>query len=89
MADNVAKLPSLSIAPVDLPPMAAAIAEPVSSPTANDQPRLAIEQGPGGFVYKVLDRVTGEVIRQLPYDSLSKLGDDPSYGAGQVIKTSA
>lgn len=89
MADNIAKLPSLSIAPVDLPPMANAMAEPSSPAQNNDQPRLAIEQGPGGFVYKVLDRVTGEVLRQLPHDSVSKLADDPSYGAGQVIKTSA
>lgn len=88
MADNVAKLPSLSIAPVDLPPMAAAIAEPEVATQSNDQHRLAIEQGPSGFVYKVLDRVTGETIRQLPHDSVAKLAQDPSYGAGQVIKTS-
>ena len=89
MADNVAKLPSLSIAPIDLPPMAAAITEATPTAQDNDQQRLAIEQGPSGYVYKVMDRVTGEVIRQLPYESVSKLSEDPSYGAGQVIKTSA
>lgn len=89
MADNVAKLPSLSIAPIDLPPMAAAIAEPEAAAQSNDQQRLAIEKGDSGYVYKVLDSVTGEVIRQLPYESVSKLAENPSYNAGQVIKTSA
>lgn len=53
--------------------------------------RLVIEQGPraGAFVYKTLDRETGEVIRQLPSEDVLKLKESDSYGAGAVIDTTA
>ena len=51
--------------------------------------RLVIEQGPraGSFVYKTLDRETGEVVRQLPSEDLVKLRQSDDYGAGAVINT--
>jgi flagellar protein FlaG len=51
--------------------------------------RLVIEQGAraGSFVYKTLDRETGEVIRQLPSEDLVKLKQSAAYGAGAVIDT--
>ena len=53
--------------------------------------RLVIEQGPraGSFVYKTLDRETGEVVRQLPSEDVLKLTQSASYGAGAVIDTTA
>ena len=41
--------------------------------------RLTIEKEPDGFVYKTLDRVTGEVIRQLPREECSQMRDSPAY----------
>lgn len=51
--------------------------------------RLVIEQGPraGSFVYKTLDRETGEVVRQLPSEEVLKLRQRDDYGAGTVINT--
>lgn len=51
--------------------------------------RLVIEQGPraGSFVYKTLDRETGEVVRQLPSEEVLKLRQRDDYGAGAVIDT--
>lgn len=51
--------------------------------------RLVIEQGPraGSFVYKTLDRETGEVIRQMPSEDVLKLRQRDDYGAGAVIDT--
>lgn len=51
--------------------------------------RLVIEQGPraGSFVYKTLDRETGEVVRQLPSEDVVKLRQSEDYGAGAVINT--
>ena len=89
MTDNVAKMPSISMLSNDLPPVPVNVVEPKIVSPAEHQPRLAIEQGPKGYVYKVLDRVTGEVIRQLPHDSVVELADDPNYDAGRVINTSA
>lgn len=50
--------------------------------------RLTIEAlGDNRFVYKVLDRVTGEVIRQLPREDVEKLNSDPTYRGGKLIDT--
>lgn len=51
--------------------------------------RLVIEQGPraGSFVYKTMDRETGEVVRQLPSEEILKLKQSDDYGAGAVIDT--
>ncbi|MDO1559904.1 hypothetical protein Q0812_10760 [Brevundimonas sp. 2R-24] len=53
--------------------------------------KLIIEQGPGGhgYVYKTLDRTTGEVVSQFPREELLRLQDSPDYSSGSVIDTSA
>lgn len=53
--------------------------------------RLVIEEGAakGAFVYKILDRETGEVVRQLPRDEVARIGDRSNYAAGAVIDTRA
>lgn len=53
--------------------------------------RLVIEEGPeaGTFVYKTLDRLTGEVVRQLPREQVINLMRGDDYNAGSVIDTSA
>lgn len=51
--------------------------------------RLVIEEGPaqGSFIYKTLDRVTGEVVRQLPREEVVQMMDSGDYSAGSVIDT--
>lgn len=51
--------------------------------------RLVIEEGPkrGSFVYKTVDRTTGETIKQYPREQLVKLSEDPNYVAGAVADT--
>lgn len=49
--------------------------------------RLTIEREATGYVYKTLDRVTGEVIRQFPREDVLKLRRSPAYDAGKIIKT--
>lgn len=53
--------------------------------------RLVIEQeaDAGVYVYKTLDRVTGEVVSQLPREEVVRMRQDPSYAAGTVISTRA
>jgi len=54
------------------------------------QYRLIIEGGPGaGFVYKNVDRLTGEVVSQYPREEVLKLKTDPAYSGGKVIDTTA
>jgi flagellar protein FlaG len=69
--------------------------EPVreSSVTENDQPdvRLIIEQdeASGGYVYKTMDRRTGEVIQQFPREEILRLQQDNNYTAGVVVNARA
>lgn len=60
-------------------------------PEQAPQYRLVIEEGPtkGSFVYKTLDRETGEVIRQLPRERLIEMIVSDEYASGSVINTRA
>lgn len=53
--------------------------------------RLVIEQGPrpGTFIYKTVDRSTGETIKQYPREELVKLIDNPLYATGTIADTRA
>ena len=53
--------------------------------------RLVIEEDrqSGSFVYKTLDRVTGEVLAQYPREELLRMLTRDDYAAGDVIKTRA
>lgn len=53
--------------------------------------RLVIEQGPrqGTFIYKTVDRSTGETIKQYPREEVLRLLNSPAYAAGTVADTQA
>jgi len=79
-------------------PVAAMIARPVE-PTAEiagqarqgqtADLRLVIEEdeATGAFVYKTLDRRTGEVVQQLPRESVLKAMASDDYSPGLVVDT--
>ena len=51
--------------------------------------RLTVDKDPdsGDWVYKALDRYTGEVVRQFPRQEILDLRASRNYQAGTVIKT--
>ena len=53
--------------------------------------RLVIEldQGSGTYVYKTINRQTGEVVLQLPRDEVLRLRTESEYSAGSVVRTKA
>jgi flagellar protein FlaG len=53
--------------------------------------RLVIEedQGSGSFVYKTINRRTGEVVSSFPRAELLRLRAEARYAAGSVVKTKA
>ena len=53
--------------------------------------RLVIEEGPksGSFIYKTMDRLTGEVVKQFPREQVVDLMRSAEYSAGAVIDTRA
>lgn len=90
MAKHVASISSVTV-PAERPER---IVDPIRPPApANDADdpsrfRLTIEAtGAGRFVYKVLDRVTGEVIRQLPREEVERMNQEPDYVGGRLVNT--
>ena len=53
--------------------------------------RLVIEEdkASGSYIYKTVDRRTGEVIQQLPRDQLLKLREQLTYEAGDIVRAKA
>ncbi len=53
--------------------------------------RLVIEEdkATGTYIYKTIDRRTGDVIQQLPREQILKLRDQVAYEAGAVVRTKA
>jgi flagellar protein FlaG len=53
--------------------------------------RLVIEEdkASGAYVYKTINRVTGEVIQQLPREQVLQLKDQVDYVAGDVVRAKA
>ena len=51
--------------------------------------RLTVDKDPdtGEWVYKAIDRYTGEVVRQMPRQTLLDMRKSSNYQAGSVIKT--
>ena len=83
--------PAADMAPI-VPVAPAAQSGPAIPPPA-DQPdvRLIIEESdrPGSYVYKTLDRRTGEVLQQFPREELLRMREDKTYLAGDVISANA
>ena len=95
MSNHVASVASVSpavevAAAVTAPPPAVPATDARNDNADISRMRLTIEATPEGrFIYKVLDRVTGEVIRQLPREEVERLNADPTYRGGQVVDTTA
>jgi flagellar protein FlaG len=53
--------------------------------------RLVIEEdhASGSYVYKTINRATGEVLQQLPRAEVLKLREELKYAAGTIIRTEA
>ena len=53
--------------------------------------RLVIEEdkASNSYVYKTVNRLTGEVIQQLPRDQVLKLREEVDYVAGDVVRAKA
>jgi len=64
---------------------------PVDAADAEADVRLVIEADAkgAGFLYKQINRTTGEVVSTVSRDALLKMGADPRYAAGAVVNTKA
>jgi flagellar protein FlaG len=65
---------------------------PPPKPAVQDEPlRLVVEPttGDGGYTYKLFDRVTGQLLIELPRETAASLSSDPAYSAGQLFNAKA
>ena len=53
--------------------------------------RLVIEedQATGSFIYKTMNRRTGQIIQQFPREEILRLKQEQEYAAGAVVNTRA
>ena len=78
--------PSLKDRPSTPPPTAQ---QPQA--VANSDVRLLIEKNreADGFVYKLVDSVSGQLLNEIPDETVKNLSIDAAYDAGDVISTVA
>ena len=95
MKNTIGAVPSVEPVPAN-PPRATPVAQGSGSAIAEDafklaNARLVIEQDKtsGQYVYKSIDRATGEILRQFPREEVLKMLGRGGYAAGDVIKTRA
>lgn len=85
--------PARDPSPVQLvaPPVQAPAPQPVNTGPDPADMRLVIEedQATGSFVYKTINRATGEIVQQYPRAEVLKLKQELRYAAGDVIDTHA
>ena len=67
---------------------------PAERPAPTKDPadlRLIIEedQTTGGYIYKTINRRTGEVVQQFPRQEILRLREETGYVAGAVIRAKA
>lgn len=89
-AAAVAPAPDVGLVQVQSVPAAPAVETPAANPDQVEM-RLVIEmdQASGSYVYKTVNRLTGEVIQQLPRDEVLHLKEKAGYEAGTVVRTKA
>ncbi len=75
-------------------PSASPAPSPASGPSkpAASQPvaRLYVQDdGAGGFVYQLVDVITGRTLAEVPRERVGDLKDAPGYTAGALVSTRA
>lgn len=62
---------------------------PKYSPHPSADLRLVIEPRGSSYVYKTIDRRTGEIVSQYPIEEIVKMMSEHRYSAGVIIRTTA
>ena len=96
MSDNVVTLPSGVPAALLPPPTepatpAATVSADPKTGTATPQAatRLLVEpDGAMGYVYRLVDVVTGRLLAEVPRERADELKSSPDYAAGALVSTS-
>jgi len=80
--------PPVKAAPTD----GASLAKrPVNASQDEADLRLVIEEGDtaGAYIYKTVNRVTGEVVAQFPREEMLQMRDSATYETGSIVNAKA
>jgi flagellar protein FlaG len=85
----IALTPAQGVAPSAAPPSPASNSAAMQNDVADL--RLVIEEdsASGLFIYKTVDRRTGEIVQQLPREEVVRMRAAAEYAAGAIIKARA
>jgi flagellar protein FlaG len=84
---SVQPTPDMAATQKPVAPAPAPVIEP--PPSVDPDLRLVIEEQGETFVYKTVDRRTGEVVQQLPREEVVRMREAEAYAVGDVISTQA
>jgi hypothetical protein len=62
---------------------------PEAAPPADPGQRLVIEETEAGLVYTVIDRASGAVVARTSREEVTRMGSQPGYAAGALIRAKA
>jgi len=85
--------PELNTSQQQAPPAAHNERAETSAPKFTPHPaadlRLVIEPRGSSYVYKTIDRRTGEIVSQYPMEEIVKMLSEQRYSAGVIIRATA
>ena len=83
--------PGLAAQTHRVPPLELGAVRSVAAAQDTADLRLVIEESDiaGAYIYKTVDRRTGEVVSQFPREEVARMREEPDYEAGAVIRTQA
>jgi flagellar protein FlaG len=84
---SIPPTPDMATTQKPVTPAPAPVIEP--PPSVDPDLRLVIEEQGETFVYKTVDRRTGEVVQQLPREEVVRMREAEAYAVGDVISTQA
>jgi flagellar protein FlaG len=89
---TISATPDANAAPPARPPQpepVAAKGPPAIQPQVDLRLVIELDEASGSYVYKTIDRRTGEVVSQFPREEILHLREEGKYAAGDVIRAKA
>jgi flagellar protein FlaG len=84
-----ARTPVSGVAPSPAPPAPTSLAAQMQNDVADLRLVIDHDEASGLFIYKTVDRRTGDVVLQLPREEVVRMYASADYVAGAIIKTRA
>lgn len=82
----IALTPATGVAPSPAPPATTSNTMAIQNDAADLRLVIEEDRASGLFIYKTIDRRTGDVVQQLPREEVVRMHQAEDYTAGAIIK---